>query len=278
MNRPVYAQNYEVRSITYNMILGGVTACAGAIINKKKEQKWYKIFVRNFMMGAGGGVLMYGGKKMNAIIANENNIGYAWLSRGVFSAGVSIVENVASGRRFWSVWHYDFGFIRLEYDVEAHQFQPRLMPSALISTLFIGCNGKLDVKTTIASGTPTFRTRRISYQPTLIGSTVTNAFLLNDTLVRGRAFFDLFSHEMIHSFQFAEFSGVNHFFKPYTTRWETNSTTFKQIHRWVYGDINHELMLMNYFIFQGGSRRNYCRNFLENEAEALTIGRVACYK
>lgn len=272
----VYAQHYEARSIAYNIVLGGVTACAGAIINKKKEQKWYKIFVKNFAMGAGGGALLYSGKKLNTLIANENSIAYAWLSRGVFSAGVSIVENVAAGRTFWSVWHYDLGFMRLEYDCEAHLFQPRIMPSSLASTLFLAANGRFDLKTTLASGTPAFRTRRISYQPTLVGSTVTNAFLLSDTLVKGRVFYDLFAHEMIHTFQFAEFSGVNHFFKPFTNKWETNSTTFKKIHRWVYGDFNHELMLLNYFIIQGGARRNYCKNFLENEAEILTIGRVAC--
>lgn len=273
---PLRAQHYEVRSIAYNMIVGGVTACAGAIINKKKEQKWYKLFVKKFALGAGGGVLMYSGKKLNTLIANENNIGYAWLSRGVFSAGMSIVENVASGRRCWAVWHYDVGFVRLEYDVDNRKFQPRIMPSSLGATLFLASNGRLDLKTTFASGTLTFRTRRISYQPTLVGSTVTNAFLLSDTLVKGRTFHDLFAHEMIHSFQFAEYSGANHFFKPFTDKWETNSTIFKNVHRWVYGDLNHELMLLNYFIFQGGARRNYCKNFLENEAEILTIGRIAC--
>lgn len=279
LNRPVYAQNYEVRSVVYNAVLGGVTACAGAIINKKKEQKWYRIFTKNFMIGAGGGLLMYGGKKMNTLITNENHLGYGWASRAVFSAGVSVVENVASGRRFWAVWHHDFGFIRIEYDCEAQRVQPKIMPSALGATVFLAFHGKLDVRTTFASGTPTFRTRQISYQPTLVGSTVTNAFLLNDTLKKGRTFYDLYAHEMVHSFQFAEFSGINHFFNPVATKWESASKTFKGIHRWVYGDLNHECMLLNYFIIQGGSKEpNYCKNFLENEAEILTIGRVACYR
>ena len=270
------AQHYEAKSIVYNTFLGGVSACAGAIINKKKDQKWYKLFSKSFLIGAGGGMLMYSGKKMNTLITNENNLGYGWLSRGVFSAGVSIIENVASGRKFWAVWHYDMGFVRLEYDWEAHHLQPRLMPSSMIATVFLAANGHLDITNTFASGTLTFRTRRISYQPTLVGSTVTNAFLLSDTLVKGRVFFDTYAHEMIHSFQFSEYAGVNQFFKPFTTKWESQSPAFKKIHKWVYGDLNHELMLLNYFVIQGGARRNYCKNFLENEAEFLSVGRGAC--
>lgn len=273
---PVKAQHYEARSVVYNAVLGGVSAGAGAIINKRKDQKWFDVFIKGFIIGAGGGAVMYSGKKLNTLITNENNVSYGWLSRGVFCAGTSIVENVASGRNFWSVWHYDIGFMRLEYDCEVHKFQPKVMPSALGATLFLAVQGRFDFSTSLRSGTPTFRTRRISYQPGLVGSTVTNAFLVSDTLVKGRVFYDLYAHEMVHSFQFEEFLGVNQFFKPYCKRWETASPTFRKVHRWVYGDMNHELMLFNYFVIQGGSKRNYCNNFLENEAEFLTIGRGAC--
>jgi hypothetical protein len=273
---PVHAQHYGATSVIYNTVLGGVSAGIGAIINKKKEQKWYNVFVKSFLIGSGGGVVMYTGKKLNTLITNENNISYAWLSRSVFCAGTSIIENVASGRNFWSVWHYNIGFMRFEFDCETQKFQPRVMPSALGATLFLATQGQLDIQTSLRSGTPTFRTRRISYQPALVGSTVTSAILLSDTLIRGRTFYDLYAHEMVHNFQFSEFSGVNHFFKPFCNRWEAASPLFKKIHPWVYGDVNHELMLFNYFIIQGGSKKNYCNNFLENEAEFLTIGRGAC--
>jgi hypothetical protein len=272
----VKAQHYEARSAVYNAVLGGISGGIGAIINKRKEQKWNDVFVKGFLIGAGGGAVMYSGKKLNTLITNENNVSYAWFSRSVFCAGTSVVENVASGRKFWSVWHYDIGFIRIEYDCEIHAFQPKVMPAAFTATLFLAVQGRFDLETSLRSGTPTFRTRRISYQPALVGSTVTNAFLVSDTLVKGRTFYDLYAHEMVHSFQFGELSGFNHFFKPFCNKWETASPAFSKVHRWVYGDLNHELMLFNYFIIQGGSKRNYCNNFLENEAETLTIGRPAC--
>jgi hypothetical protein len=273
---PAKAQQYEARSVVYNTVLGGVSAGIGAIINKKKDQKWYDVFVKALVIGGGGGVVMYTGKKLNTLITNENNISYGWLSRSVFCAGTSIVENIAAGRNFWSVWHYNIGFMRFEYDCEAKKFQPKIMPAALGATFFLAVQSHLDLLASLRSGTPTFRAHRISYQPALVGSTVTNAFLLNDTLTTGRTFYDLYAHEMIHSFQFEEFSGINHFFIPYTNKWETTSPAFKRAHRWIYGDLNHELMLFNYFAIQGGSKRNYCNNFLENEAESLTIGRGAC--
>jgi hypothetical protein len=273
---PVKSQHYEARSAAYNVVLGGVSAAVGAIINKKQNEKWYTVFVKGLAIGGAGGIMMYSGKKLNTLIANENNISYGWLSRSVFYAGTSIVENVASGRDFWTVWHYDIGFVRFEYDAQLKKIQPKVMASALGATLFVAAQGRFDLKTSLRSGTPTFRTRTINYQPGLVGSTVTNAFLLSDTLVKGRTFFDLYAHEMIHSFQFEDFSGVNHFFKSYTNKWETAAPVFKNVHRWVYGDLNHELMLMNYFIIQGGSKRNYCNNYLENEAESLTVGRGAC--
>lgn len=273
---PAKAQHYEAKAVAYNVFLGGITAAAGSIINKKKNEKWYNVFVKGLVVGGGGGALMYTGKKLNTLIANENNLGYGWLSRSVFCAGTSIVENVSSGRNFWSVWHYDVGFMRVEYDSELKKVQPKVMLSSLVATLFIAGHGKFDLNTSLRSGTPTFRTPTITYQPALIGSTVTNAFLLSDSVVTGRTFYDLYAHEMIHSFQFGEFSGVNHFFNPYTDRWQTTSRGFNKLHRWVYGDLNHELMLMNYFIIQGGSKRNYCNNYLENEAESLTVGRGAC--
>lgn len=273
----VRAQNYEAQSILYNTLLGGISACAGALINKNKEAKYFTVSWKGFVIGAAGGAIVYGGKKLNTLITNENNLGYAWLSRGVFYLGESVIENTAAGKHWWETWHYDIGFIRLTYDCKLNAFQPKIMPAAFGATMFLAYYGKLDVSTSLQSGVPTFRTKRIGYQSQLFGSTVTNAFLLNDSLKeRNRAFYDTYAHELIHSFQFSEFSGVNQFFNRYTSKWEKQSTTFRKIHKWVYGDLNHELMVINYFVVQGGVRRNYCKNFLENEAEYLSIGRSAC--
>lgn len=272
------AQDFNLNSAVYNVCVGAFSGGIGAVINKPKDVKAYRAFIKGFLTGAGGGAVMYSGKKLNFLVSQKQNLGYAWLSRAVYSAGNSVVENAAAGRNFWSQWHYDLGFIRLEFRTAARKLQPRLLPSSLAGILFMARNGRLDLLTTLQSGTFTYRTGRIGYSPTLVGSTASNGFLLNDTLTRGLNYYDVYAHEMIHTFQFQDFSGVNYFFKPLTASWEATSKEFKSSHKWVYGDLNYEIMLLNYFIINKGSRgANYCHNFLENEAEFLSTGRPACH-
>ncbi len=277
----IKAQNIEAKVISYNVLVGGISAGIGALINKKKDQKWHKVFAKGFIVGMGGGALVYAGKKINIMVAKKQELGYAWVSRAVFSAGNSIVENGAANRDFWSQWHYDVGFVRLELKTNGPvSLTPRFMPSTFGGIVFMAVNSnRFDLNTSLRSGSVTFRTNRIRYAPTLMASTSSNGFLFVDTLNNSQHFYDTYAHEMVHAFQFQEFSGVNNYFIPLSDKWKTNSTTFRKISKWIYFDLNYELMLGNYFIVQGGFRGQlYCRNYLENEAEFLSVGRSACFE
>ncbi len=273
----VLAQDYKVQSMLYNGLIGAVSGGVGSIINKHKGQKWYKAFVKGFVVGAGGGMLMYSGKRINSLISIRQQLEYSYLSRFVFDAGNSIVENASANRNFWEVWHYDIGFLRLELDAKKRKFKPRVMASTFAATVLLATQGKFDVKTSLASGTPVFRTKEIKYAPTLVASTVTNGILMDDTLRGNSLFFDTYAHEMVHTFQFREFAGINYFFKPLTAKWKEKATWYAKLSPWIYGDLNYELFTLNYFVIQGGSKGNkYCHNFLENEAEYLSTERKAC--
>lgn len=275
--KPACAQDFNLNSVVYNTLVGAFSGGIGAMINKPKEAKPGKAFLKGFLTGGGGGLVMYGGKKLNFLVSQKQNLGYAWMSRAVYSAGNSVVENVAAGRPFWSQWHYDAGFVRLEFQVSGFRLRPRLMPSHLAGMLFMARNGRLDLLTTLKSGTFTYRTGEIGYSPGLVGSTTSNGFLLGDTLQSGRVYYDVYAHEMIHAFQFNDLSGINYFFKPLTDKWGARSGVFRNVHKWVHGDLNYEAMLLNYFLInRGASGYNYCRNYLENEAEFLSTGRPAC--
>lgn len=273
------SQNIEPRIIAYNALAGGLSGGIGALINKKKEQKWHQAFAKGFVVGLGGGLVSYSGKKLNKAIAKNQNLSYAWMARAVFSAGNSIIENAAANRHFWAQWHYDIGFIRLEIKTDGpFSFTPRFMPSTFGGIVFMAANSQsFDVSTSLRSGSLTFRTDRIRYAPTLMASTASNGFLFVDTLRAGPNFYSTYAHEMVHAFQFQEFSGVNTWFNPVAQKWKTNSTRFTQLSKWIYFDFNYELMLGNYFLIQGGYRgQSYCRNYLENEAEFLSAGKSAC--
>lgn len=255
-------------------MIGGISGGLGAIINKKDGQKWYRSFAKGFLIGCGGGGVMYLGKKTNALIAQNNELGYAWVSRAVFSAGNSIVENASSNVPFWSQWHYDIGFIRLEFQPQKFKFTPKLMPSYLGTTIFLAVNGDLDRNLSLRSGTLTFKTPEIKYAPFFEASTPGNG-ILYATRLTGDKFYRTYAHEMVHVFQFQELSGCNYFVYRFSEKQATRSKVFKNFNRWIYPDFNYELMVTNYFLIQGGYKNSYSANFLENEAEILSVGKPA---
>lgn len=273
------AQDYEAKSVLYNTLIGGFSGAIGSIINKPKNVKVSRAFLKGFLTGCGGGALMYSGKKLNMAIAQQQSIGYAWLSRAVFSAGNSIVENASAYRPWHSQFHYDIGFIRFELrtDGTGPVCRPMLMPFAFGSFVFTAFNGRFDARSSLRSGALVFTNLRIGYASYLVGSTTGNNILFTDTLSKSRRYYEIFAHEMVHTCQFQELSGANYYFKPWTVKRSQKSATFKTLDKWVYGDVNYGLMLVNYFVVQGGIIKNrYCRNFLENEAEVLTTGRISC--
>lgn len=274
---PCKSQNIEVKIIAYNTLAGGLSGGIGAVINKKKDQKWHKAFSKGFITGIGGGAIVYSGKKINVLVSKKQNLAYCWLSRAIFSAGNSIVENAAANRNFWSQWHYDIGFVRIEFKAGPFTITPRFMPSTFGGITFMAANGNFDYKSTLRSGTITFRTNNFWFASGLTASTLSNGFLITYDIGPEKTFYDIYAHEMIHAFQFQEFSGCNYFFNPLSNKWKSKSPVFKKISKWVYGDLNYELMSVNYLLIQRGYKdKFYCKNYLENEAEFLTTGRHAC--
>jgi hypothetical protein len=272
VKQPLQAQNYEIKSAAYNVLLGGLSGGIGATINKKHDEKWYKAFEKGFLIGTGGGAIMYGGKKINYLVGKKNELGYAWLSRSVFSAGNSIVENASANIDFWTRWHFDIGFVRFEFKTGPFNLTPRLLPSALGGIIFVAANnGKLNVSETIRSGTLTFTSSSIKYAPQFVASTTGNS-IVHVTSLTGPAFYQIYGHEMVHTFQFQEFSGVNYFFMPISNKLKNKSDCYKKLSKWIYLDVNYELMLTNYFLIQGSYKDGYNHNFLENEAEFLSTG------
>ncbi len=275
----IKSQN-EAQFIAYNTLVGAVTGGVGAIINKKKDQKWHQAFIKGFVIGSGGGALAYTGKKINSLVAQKHELGYCWISRALYSAGNSIVENAAANRDFWSQWHYDIGFIRCELQIDQDvSFRPKLMPSTFGGIVFLAANGILDKNSSLKSGTLTFRAEQVNYATYLSASTASNGFLFVNSLNQGDAFYNTYAHEMVHAFQFQEFSGFNYFFNPLTDKWKAKSPAFKNLSKWVYGDLNFELMLINYFLIQKAYKDDvdtYCENFLEREAEYLSVHDSPC--
>jgi len=270
-----HAQNTETKSLIYNSLLGSVTGGIGSVINKHKDERVPHAFVRGFLGGAGGGVLMYTGKRMTWLAVQKHDLGWLWPSRVVFSAGNSITENAASGRKLWSRWHYDIAFFRLEY-VPGTRPVAKVMVSAFVGFALSAVKSEPDWQNSLAAGTLLLRRRNKIVAIGLTAVTAGNTILMMDH-IGGPYFQEVFAHEMVHVYQFQEFSGVNYYFIREKNEWDKQFPVFHFLSKYLYGDLNYEMMLMNYFIFQNGIKSSaYCNNFLEQEAEYLSNKRCAC--
>lgn len=270
-------QSYQVRSFLYNSVSGAVLAATGALLTKKKEDKPLRVFLRGLGGGFAGGAIQYAGKRSVNLIVTKHEQGYGWLSRLLFSAGSSIIENAAYNKKYWSSFHLDLAFIRLETDLIQPRLRAYILPAETGAFIFASFFGRPDWNLSLRSGTFVFRTNSIRYAPYLIGSTSGNHYLLNDTIGSGRFFHEIVAHETIHAFQFSEFSALNAWIQKPVNRWKEAYPFIRKSSEFIHGDINYAAMLVHYFIFQGGySRTYYCRNFLENEAEVLSTGRFSC--
>ncbi len=270
-------ERYQIRSFFYNSLSGAVVAASGVLLNKKGEQKFKSVFLKSLGIGFAGGALQYAGKRSVNLMVTKNEIGFGWLSRFLFSAGNSMIENAAENKKWWSRFHIDLAFVRVETDFI--NFRPKLflLPAQSGAFVFATFFGRADWRLSLRSSTFIFTTPRIAYAPYLIGSASGNHFILNDTLGRSRFFHEIVAHETIHAFQFSEFSALSAWVKRPVEKWKTQIPFIRKASAYVHGDLNYPAMLFNYFIIQGGfSRTYYCRNFLENEAEVLSTGRFSC--
>jgi hypothetical protein len=270
-----HAQNTETTSLIYNTVLGSVTGGIGSVINRNKDERMAKAFLRGFIGGGGGGVLSYTGKRMTWLAVEKHDLGWLWPSRMVFSAGNSIVENAAAGRKLWSRWHYDIGFFRLEYAPGSRPVA-KVMASAFVGFVLTAVNSEPDWQNSLAAGTLLLRRRNRIVATGLTAVTAGNSILMMDHL-SGDYFQEVFAHEMVHVYQFQEFSGVNYYFGKQKSKWDKRFPVYHRLGRYLYGDLNYEFMLVNYFLFQKGYKSSaYCNNFLEQEAEYLSNKQCAC--
>jgi hypothetical protein len=261
------------RYLAYNTLIGGITGGIGSLINRTTQEKKLHALTKGFITGMAGGAVMYAGKRANSLIIQMKEPGWAWISRTVFCAGNSVVENASANRPFWQRWHYDFLFARVEADLEHGTVRARLMPSAFAGFVILAAQARPDWKNSLASGTAVFIKSGKILSPGLSGLTAGNSIVILDTVQKIPYFRNVLAHEMVHTFQFQEWSGVNGMLLPLHKSWTEKSPRVRQLSKWIYGDINYEIMLLNYFIVQRGySPEYYFRNYYEREAEMMSTG------
>jgi hypothetical protein len=250
-----WSQKNDVQAATFNVASCAIVGGVGAWVNKSPSQKGGRAFLSGMLKGAAGGLCVYGGKRMIYSFSQTNHGGWAWASKVTHAVGLSLVENAASNRPLLSVWHFHFGFNRLELTIgNSAQLRYRMMPFALGGFIYASTRGRLNFAETLRVGQPVFfsdnlRIPRVDFEP--VGLTVANSIMLNEN---GRDS-KVLGHELIHAYQYEERGYLNTYLNQARERWLNKSKLTKTYGQWVYTDANFVLDNLFYYL---GSIGNTC--------------------
>lgn len=263
-----FSQNSKNEVALYNVGLGSLAGGIGAIINKKPNEKTGEVFLKGFLQGALGGYMIYESKKLVGNITNKKSWEYGWYAKITNSIGTSIIENAASNKNFWEKWHLNFGFNRIEfYTKEKFKVKYKVMPISLALTLHTAIGNKFEFKRTLQTGEFIFSTNNIEERGIAYGSTI----LINNKAINSH---DVYSHEIIHVYQYYDFNFVNTFLNKSYKKWEKKSNTFKIFNNIFYLDAQGPIT-RGLYLLENINRKCFYDNFFENEADFFSR-KVGC--
>lgn len=255
------AQNSKSEMALYNIGLGSVFSGIGALINKKPNERWDKVLFKGMGQGALGGYLIYESKNLIGKIEQKQSLEYSWYGKFVNSAGTSIIENASSNRNFWEKWHLNIGFNRLEfYTKDKFKVKYKIMPVSLILTTAVAFNTKFEFEKTLQTGEFIFSTSDPKYEEG--ARTFGNVIAFTHNQIDD---YSLYSHEIIHIYQYYDYNFVNTYLNKPIDNWKTKSSTFEKISDILYFDMQGAV-LRPLYILENGNRNCYYDNFFENEA------------
>lgn len=254
-----FSQNSNSEMALYNIGLGSIFSGIGALINKKPNERWDKVLLKGMGQGALGGYLIYESKNLIGKIEQKQSLEYSWYGKFVNSAGTSIIENASSNRNFWEKWHLNLGFNRLEfYTKDKLKVKYKIMPVSLFLTVYTGIGNKFELERTLQTGEIIFSGSINSARGIANG----NILLLDNRQLNN---FDLYSHEIIHIYQYYDYNFVNTYFNKPIDNWRSKSDTFRSINDLFYFDIQGAV-LRPLYLLENRNRNCYYDNFFENEA------------
>lgn len=265
----IFSQQQERKVLIYNIGFGGLTAGAGAVINKKKGESLKKNFIRGFWQGSIGGLINYSAKKTIYLIDKNKNFGYALPARLLSSAGNSIIQNAALNEPFLRNWSFDYGFFRFDFAANAKKkFKIRILPESIIASAVSLSKANPDINTTLLTGIMSFKTKSliVNERGAHDGVNYGRAFIYYDTVTK----YHIVSHEIIHEFQYREYLVFNTYFKPPVSKMKIPRLK-KLFTNYIYPDVPY----FGLFYMAEGShpREQLFRNYFEFEAERFATNK-----
>lgn len=252
--------------ILYNIGIGAIFGGVGALVNKKENEEWHKVFLKGFGQGALGGYVVYESKNILSQISKQQDLSYALYAKGVNSIGVSIIENATSNRNFWEVWHINFGFNRFEFHTEDNfKFHYKFMPISFVFSGYLLFNYNFRFRETMQTGEFVFRGDVRSKYNDNIGFAFGNSLVYDSSLLNTDRFYTLISHEIVHVYQNYDFNPINSILDYPVKKLTVKNSFLKKINPYIKYDFNLHLFLSIYNLeaIKSGTTPN---NFFEFEA------------
>jgi hypothetical protein len=265
------AQSNNSQAAIYNIGVGGFLGGVGAVINKKPYEKLGKVFVKGFWQGSLGGYITYESKKLIYNFSNSGDFKDAWSSKILNSIGNSIVHNAASNIDFWEKGYFNLGFNRFEFSIkEKFKVNYKIIPLALYGTILNATQGAFDFKNSLKTGHFIFKTNKINSNFETLekrGKTNFNTILILNNFVSKESERKVLAHEIIHIYQYNDFSNINPAFnKPKKLFLNNQNKMVKFYKKWFYTDFNGFLLTELYRLEQQNTK-SYYDHYFEKEAD-----------
>lgn len=261
------AQNYDAQrsqvflvNVLSNALIGGV----GGLINKEKEEKAGRAFVRNFLKGGAGGLVKYTAKQQLYHFQIPDKALLAPLNRLHFFLGHSMVMNASYNRPLLERYYCNFYGIDIRLSLKEEQkFQARLSVATLGSALYMAAKGfHFNLYTSLEYGLPVFDiyNRRTSLKDGSQAGFNTMAI----ERYGGHYNYSVVGHELAHTYQMYDYFGFTSFYDRKARKYYEEKKIYRALSKYLV--LDYEMLFFG-ALYLSQPRPLHFRNYYEFEAE-----------
>lgn len=268
LSERISAQSYSQQrsevffvNILSNAVIGGV----GGAINKGKDEKVYRAFLRNFLKGGAGGLVKYTAKYQTYYLASPVTSVYAPINRLYYFLGHSMVMNASLNRKVLDTYYCNFYGVDLRFKRTSEQkIHARLSLATLASAVYFGTKGfELDFYRSLEYGQLMFQMK-----PGQLGIYNGMAWF-NCIVLQSRSNVPdlaILPHETIHTYQAYDYFGIASFYDQNLRSWYKDKKLYNLLSKYVVLDYEALFMSVPYAL-QFHPMPDYYKNYFEFEAE-----------
>jgi hypothetical protein len=197
------AQDNGLSRLDHQLVAAGINAAVGGLTAGAWQGLSGKSFWNGFARGAGGGIMVFAGKRIIA----ERSPAWWWIGRELAALGSSEVANAASGRVSFDRITIPVGPVRFHFEPRRKRLpSPTIDFASTVAAVVVStrAGSRIGIDESLATGTLVFIVRDKSMA---IGGNAAGVITLSEIVPDGNfprleSKRSVISHEMIHSAQY----------------------------------------------------------------------------